>query len=115
MSKTEEQANLAATATIPALATEPEAVELDTPIKRGEQEIRAVQLRKPKAGELRGIALNDLAQMDVSALQRLLPRITIPPLTQAEVDNLELPDLVALGVKVGSFLLRKADLASLGK
>jgi len=115
MSKTEEQAALVITAPVPAPATEPVSIELDTPIKRGEQEIRAVQLRKPKAGELRGIALNDLAQMDVSALQRLLPRITIPPLTQAEVDNLDLPDLVALGVKVGSFLLKKADLASLAK
>lgn len=99
------------TAAVPGMET----VELDEPIKRGDTEIRTIQLRKPKAGELRGISLHALAEMDVSALQRLLPRITIPSLTQFEVDSLDLADMTALGVKVGTFLLKKADKASLGK
>ena len=72
-------------------------VELDTPVKRGEQEITEV--------ELRGIQLADLLQMDVGALIKLLPRIT--PLTEAEVRALDPADLVALGVKVTGFLLQK--------
>lgn len=80
-------------------------VELDTPIKRGEQEITEVELRKPSSGELRGIQLADLLQMDVSALIKLLPRIS--PLTEAELRALDPADLVALGVKVTGFLLQK--------
>ena len=34
-------------------------VKLETPIKRGETEITVVKLRKPKAGELRGLSLSD--------------------------------------------------------
>ncbi|MDM3892800.1 MULTISPECIES: phage tail assembly protein [Pseudomonas] len=80
-------------------------VELDTPVQRGEQEITEVELRKPSSGELRGIQLADLLQMDVGALIKLLPRIT--PLTEAEVRALDPADLVALGVKVTGFLLQK--------
>lgn len=80
-------------------------VELDTPVKRGEQEITDVELRKPSSGELRGIQLADLLQMDVGALIKLLPRIS--PLTEAEIRALDPADLVALGVKVTGFLLQK--------
>ncbi|WP_070415232.1 phage tail assembly protein [Pseudomonas lundensis] len=80
-------------------------VELDTPIKRGEQVITEVELRKPSSGELRGIQLADLLQMDVSALIKLLPRIS--PLTEAELRAMDPADLVALGVKVTGFLLQK--------
>lgn len=80
-------------------------VELDTPVKRGEQEISEVELRKPSSGELRGIQLADLLQMDVGALIKLLPRIS--PLTEAEIRALDPADLVALGVKVTGFLLQK--------
>lgn len=92
-----------------------ESVTLDEPILRGDQTITTVQLRKPKAGELRGVSLSDLANLDVAALQRVLPRITIPSLTQQEVDTLDLSDLTALGAKVASFLLKKEDRASLAK
>lgn len=104
----------------PQLATMPnapsvETIELDEPVIRGEQEIRTVQLRKPRAGELRGISLQALAEMDVSALQRLLPRITLPSLTANEVAALDLADITAMGVKVSTFLLKKADRESLAK
>lgn len=92
-----------------------ETIELDEPVMRGEQEIRTIQLRKPRAGELRGISLQALAEMDVSALQRLLPRITLPSLTANEVAALDLADITAMGVKVSTFLLKKADRESLAK
>ena len=50
-------------------------IKLDTPIKRGETEITEVTVRKPLAGELRGIALTGLIQMDVAALAKVLPRL----------------------------------------
>lgn len=84
-------------------------VTLDEPIVRGEQIIDSVVLRKPKAGELRGVSLMDLAQLDVTALQRILPRITIPTLTEADVANMCLADLLAVGAELAGFFQRKAD------
>ena len=55
-----------------------EVITLDTPIVRGQQHIEQVTLRKPMSGELRGVTLADLSQMDVLALRKVLPRITTP-------------------------------------
>ncbi|MEK2611115.1 phage tail assembly protein [Pseudomonas shirazensis] len=88
-----------------ALPQDDNAVELDTPVKRGESTIDSITLRKPSSGELRGIQLSDLLQMDVGALIKLVPRIC--PLTEAEVRAMDPADLVAIGVKVTGFLLQK--------
>ncbi|WP_247392571.1 phage tail assembly protein, partial [Ralstonia pseudosolanacearum] len=42
-------------------------ITLDTPITRGEQTISTITVRKPGAGELRGVSLMDLMRMDVTA------------------------------------------------
>lgn len=86
-------------------------ITLDTPIKRGETEITSVVLRKPAAGELRGVTLTDLLQMDVAALSRVLPRITSPTLTEADVNGMDPADLTQMGSAVAGFLLPKAALA----
>jgi len=83
-------------------------ITLDQPIKRGDSEITEVELRKPVSGELRGLNLTDLLQMDVNALQRVLPRISTPTLTDAEVAALDPADLMQLGAVVAGFLLPKA-------
>ncbi|MBV8635662.1 MAG: phage tail assembly protein [Burkholderiaceae bacterium] len=82
---------------------------LDEPIHRGEQVITEVTVRKPTSGELRGISLIDLGQMNVIALQQVLPRISTPTLTQHDVANLDPADLMELGAEVASFLVKKAD------
>ncbi|MCK4151989.1 phage tail assembly protein [Ralstonia pseudosolanacearum] len=84
-------------------------VTLDTPITRGEQTISAITVRKPGAGELRGVSLMDLMRMDVTALHAVLPRITTPTLTTADVSRLDPADLTQLGLEVTSFLLTKAQ------
>lgn len=83
-------------------------VTLDAPILRGEQTIAFLQLRKPKAGELRGLSLVDVGQLKVDALIKLLPRITVPPITEAEAGNMDLCDQLAIGAEIGSFLLQKS-------
>lgn len=88
-------------------------IPLDVPIQRGEQVIESVQLRKPDAGSLRGIKLTDLLQMDVGSLTTLLPRITTPTLTAADVAKLDPADLVAVGQEVLTFFLSKATRESL--
>lgn len=86
-------------------------VTLDNPVKRGDTTITTVVLRRPKAGELRGISLTDLLQMDVAALQTVLPRITTPMLLKQDLADLDPADLVQLGTKVAAFLLPKAALS----
>lgn len=80
-------------------------VELDTPIKRGESEITIITLRKPASGELRGLHLAEVLQMDVASLIKLIPRIS--ELNEFEVGRLDPADLFAIGTKVSGFLLQK--------
>lgn len=89
-------------------------ITLDTPIKRGDNDIAEIALRKPSAGELRGVTLTDLLQMDVAALTKVLPRISEPALTEVEVVRMDPADLVQLGGVVAGFLLPRAALAEAG-
>ncbi len=84
-----------------------EKVPLDTPVKRGEEVIKVITLRKPRSGELRGVALTDVLQMDVNALNKVLPRITQPSLSEMEVMNLDPADLVQIGTALSGFLLSR--------
>ncbi|EGT4508814.1 phage tail assembly protein [Cronobacter sakazakii] len=79
-------------------------VTLVNPVKRGEQEISTLTVIKPNAGTLRGVGLAALANCEVDALIKVLPRMTYPNLTEQEVIALELPDLLALAGKVVGFL-----------
>lgn len=88
-------------------------VTLDVPIKRGDQTIHVVTLRKPNAGELRGLSLHELASMEVGTLTRLIPRISNPTLVDHEVRGLDPADLTEMGVSIASFLLKKAQRESL--
>lgn len=85
-----------------------DAITLDEPLKRGEQTITSVTVRKPASGELRGVALSDLLNLEVNALIKVLPRVTSPSLTEQEVARLDPADLVQLGSKVAGFLLPKS-------
>lgn len=86
-------------------------IELDEPIQRGNTTITELQIRKPKAGELRGISLLSLGQMDVLALRKVLPRITTPTLTEAEIDNMSMTDFMLCGAAVGRFFMTKKEIA----
>lgn len=88
---------------------QPGSILLETPIRRGDQMISSLTLRKPNAGTLRGIKLADLLQMDVGALTTLLPRISTPTLTAADAAKLDPVDLVAIATEVGNFFLTKAQ------
>lgn len=96
------------------ITTTPEhVVVLDQPIVRGETTIEQITLRKPNAGELRGITLSDLLQLDVNAIVRVTPRISQPTLTEAELRAMDPADLVDVGGKIAGFLLKKSDRAAL--
>lgn len=82
-------------------------VNLDRPIQRPGQTIDALQLRKPSAGELRGLSLVAVLQMDVDALAALLPRISTPTIHKAEALTMDPADLLACGIVVAGFLQQK--------
>lgn len=83
-------------------------VALETPIERGEQKIETLQLRKPGAGELRGLSLTQLLAMSVDEMIRLLPRIAMPIITEVEAEMLDPADLTACALEVADFLLPAA-------
>lgn len=89
-------------------AADPNTITLDEPIKRGDTTIAVVTLRKPRAGELRGLNLSEVLQLNATALQQLLPRITTPTLTTHDVEQLDPADLVELGARVSAFFVRKS-------
>lgn len=82
-------------------------VSLDQAIVRGEQQIASISIRRPMAGELRGLKLSDIAQLDVIALQRLIPRITTPTLTEQDVGSMDLADLAKVAVVIDGFFSPK--------
>lgn len=86
-------------------------ITLETPIKRGETEITEIEVLEPTAGQLAGVSLADLLQLDVSALLVVLPRLTQPTLTPHEAANLSPADLLSLGSQVTGFLLPKSAMA----
>lgn len=83
-------------------------VTLDTPIRRGTTNIESITLRKPASGELRGVSLADLLNLDVASLIKVIPRISNPSITAVEAAGLDPADLVAIGSKVVGFLLQKS-------
>lgn len=85
-------------------------ITLDSALKNGDQEIKEITLFKPAGTAwMRGVKLADLLQMDVSALTAVLPRITQPTLTEAEIrTKLDPADLLQIGAEVAAFLLPKS-------
>ncbi|MEX3555741.1 MAG: phage tail assembly protein [Burkholderia gladioli] len=86
---------------------------LDQPIKQGDTEITAITLRKPKSGELQGVSLTDLLNVDVTALQKVLPRISTPTLTEHDAGQLDPADLLQLAGIVSGFFMTKSMRASM--
>lgn len=84
-------------------------VTLSEPIVRGETRIEVLTIRKPRAGELRGLALRDLMISDITALLTLIPRVSDPPLTAHEADALEPEDLTEIGGAIRDFFMTKAE------
>lgn len=79
-------------------------VTLTRPVPRSEMTIATVTLREPSAGDMRGLKLTDVLQMDVATMTRLIPRISDPGLAPDEVSALTGGDLVTLaGTVVGFF------------
>lgn len=90
-------------------------VTLQTPVKdRHGGEIICVGVRAPTVGDLRGLKLLDVMQLDVKAIEKLLPRITDPSMLPEQVAALDLADFAALAGVAASFFATKADKEQFG-
>lgn len=89
-------------------------VELDTPIKRGNQEIKTLNLRKPKGGALSGVKTVDLLNLDLNAASKVVPRISSPRITAQEFLDMEAEDCVAVAGEIAGFLLQKRQKVEAG-
>lgn len=100
----------------PALATPVTiTVTLEQPIPRESGPVTALQLRKPKAGEMRGLKVGDLFNGEVTAVLALLPRIATPFITDAEANELASEDLAEIAGTVTGFFMTAAQKALVAK
>lgn len=86
-------------------------VPLEEPIMRGDQAIASLTLRKPSAGELRGLSLQDLLRADVGSIIAVLPRISDPTLTEQEAAALDPASLAECAGAIAGFFLTSGQRA----
>lgn len=88
-----------------------EPVTLSVPLQRGETTISALTIRRPKAGELRGLSLQDIMTTDIVAMLTLIPRVSEPPLTAEEANALDPADLSEIAGAIRGFFMTKGEKA----
>lgn len=91
-----------------------EIVTLDNPLKRADQEITKVTLRKPMGGDLAGTNIGDLYNMNVVAMSKVIPRISDPMIHAPEFMAMDGEDIASLSGQVVSFLLTKRQKVDAG-
>lgn len=85
-------------------------VTLTEPVQRGDTTIATVTLREPRAGDMRGLKLTDVLQMDFATMRRLIPRISEPGLAPDELDALPGGDFVTLSASVVGFFFTEEQM-----
>lgn len=78
------------------------------PIKIDGKTVKELKIRKPTAGELRGINLMDIGQMKTETIVTILSRVATPHLTQEQAFSLDVADLGEAAATVWSFFDRGA-------
>lgn len=82
---------------------------LQHPIQREGGPIAALTLRKPKAGQLRGLNIQSLMVGDVTSVMTLLPRIASPIITPHEAAQLEAEDIAEAAGTIMLFFMTSAQ------
>jgi hypothetical protein len=80
-------------------------IKLEVPFQQDGKEVVAVRIRKPTTGELRGLSLVNVLQMEVGTMLQLLPRIADPHLDESALEALDPADFTELSSQVTSFFL----------
>lgn len=82
---------------------------LSEPLKSGKTEITSFTMRKPFVGDLRGTKLMQLAETDIDAIVKVLPRLLMPTVTEHDLYRLPICDLITLTGEFTSFLLANTN------
>ncbi|WP_225206253.1 phage tail assembly protein [Novosphingobium huizhouense] len=102
------------TTAAPVAATTTETVTLNAPIERQEgPAVAALSLRKPKAGDLRGLNIQSLMTGDVASVITLLPRIAQPYITAHEAAALEAEDIAEVAGTIMGFFMTASQKAAI--
>lgn len=80
-------------------------LDLSEPLDAPDGPITRVELVRPSVGQLRGLQLSMVQMQDVSAMMKLLPRITRPALTPDQVAALAPADFAAMCNQVSLFFM----------
>lgn len=72
-------------------------ITLKKPLTIDSKEIAKIEVRSPGAGELRGLSLAALAELEVDTILKLMPRVTKPSISEDDAEDFSLPDLLAIG------------------
>lgn len=78
--------------------------EFKVPLPYGpDKTLEKVTIRRPMGGDLRGVKLAMLQEIDAGVLFALLPRITTPLITEAHVQKIDPIDTVTIMVGINDF------------
>lgn len=80
-------------------------ITLAKPFKRGDTDIETVSLREPMGGDLRGVSLANLINMDIGAVGKVLSRVSNPMVDVATFENMTARDITNLSLGLVSFLV----------
>lgn len=81
---------------------EPIVKTVELPVPQGK--LKKIILRKPISGEMRGIKMLDVINMEVGTIETLLRRISTPVLTPEEFHNLDMANLISIMAVINNFL-----------
>ncbi|MBL4832133.1 MAG: phage tail assembly protein [Aliivibrio sp.] len=78
-------------------------VTLPVPIEKDGKDITEIELRKPCSGDLRGLSLLGVCEMQFEAACTLLPRISV--LNERDLLNMDVANLAPLMTEIASFFV----------
>lgn len=77
-----------------------------TPIPYGDGALSELTMRPPKAGDLRGLKLIGLTDMDPAMILKIAARVSLTPVAEGQLEQLEVYDLMELTEKVAGFFAK---------
>jgi Phage tail assembly chaperone proteins, E, or 41 or 14 len=75
-------------------------VKLSQPLAIDGKEVDHVVLHRPRPGELRGLSLISVLQMDFNTMIRLIPRVSEPSLNGCAVATMQVVDFVKFATEI---------------
>lgn len=78
-------------------------IKLIKPLTFGETTIPELVLRRPTAGDLRGIKMQAIGELEVDTILKMAQRLSTTPLAPTTLDDLDPADLLVLGAEIAGF------------